>query len=182
MSVCLLNMISMYLPKREELSLRVVLALPKASMMGLVARICSSVSLIESILPLRLPGLSGDSRVAKYLIMYLALTVLPAPDSPETTMVWFFWSRNMSLYVSAVDGKVAAPGVVRWQPVHVNDGTYPKASSAMANRWGRHRIAACRHRPAPFQARRASRRVRRGSSRSRRYPSRCRFHSADSAA
>jgi hypothetical protein len=27
----------------------------------------------------------------------LALTVLPAPDSPDTTMVWFFSSRNMSL-------------------------------------------------------------------------------------
>lgn len=36
----------MYFPKREELSFLVVLALPKASMMGFVARICSSVSLI----------------------------------------------------------------------------------------------------------------------------------------
>jgi hypothetical protein len=34
----------MYFPKRDELSLRVVLALPNASMIGLVARICSSTS------------------------------------------------------------------------------------------------------------------------------------------
>lgn len=34
----------MYLPNRDELSLRVVLALPNASMIGLVARICSSTS------------------------------------------------------------------------------------------------------------------------------------------
>lgn len=37
---------SMYFPKREELSFLVVFALPKASMIGLVAKICSSVSLI----------------------------------------------------------------------------------------------------------------------------------------
>jgi len=36
----------MYLPNRDELSLRVVLALPNASMIGLVAKICSSTSLM----------------------------------------------------------------------------------------------------------------------------------------
>lgn len=38
----------MYFPKREELSLRVVLALPNASSTGLVARICRSTSLDSS--------------------------------------------------------------------------------------------------------------------------------------
>lgn len=46
MDVKTLALTSMYFPKRDELSLRVVLALPKASMIGFVARICSSVSLI----------------------------------------------------------------------------------------------------------------------------------------
>lgn len=36
----------MYFPNREELSFLVVLALPNASMIGFVARICSSTSLI----------------------------------------------------------------------------------------------------------------------------------------
>jgi hypothetical protein len=36
----------MYFPNRDELSFRVVFALPNASMIGFVARICSSVSLI----------------------------------------------------------------------------------------------------------------------------------------
>ena len=94
------NRISRYFPNRDELSFRVVLALPKASMMGLVARICCSVSLmpLASLAPaaaLRLPGLSGSSTVAKYRMMYLAETVLPAPDSPLTTMVWSFSSRIM---------------------------------------------------------------------------------------
>lgn len=38
----------MYLPKRDELSLRVVFALPNASRTGLVANICRSTSLDSS--------------------------------------------------------------------------------------------------------------------------------------
>jgi hypothetical protein len=38
----------MYLPKRDELSFLVVLALPKASKMGFVAKICRSISLESS--------------------------------------------------------------------------------------------------------------------------------------
>lgn len=74
---------SMYFPNRDELSLRVVLAFPKASMIGFVARICSSVSLMplavvcrsSNQLPsrrsadvnptLRRPGREGSSTVAK---------------------------------------------------------------------------------------------------------------------
>src|SRR5277367_2659346 len=80
---------SMYFPNREELSFLVVFALPKASMMGLVAKICSSVWLIPpGVVPtFRRFGFFGSSTVAKYLIMYFALTVFPAPDSPLTTIV-----------------------------------------------------------------------------------------------
>lgn len=79
----------MYFPNREELSFLVVLAFPNASMMGFVANICSSVWLIPpGVVPtFRLFGFFGSSTVAKYLIMYLALTVFPAPDSPLTTIV-----------------------------------------------------------------------------------------------
>lgn len=57
---------SMYLPKRELLSLRVVLALPKASMIGLLARIWRSISLMPSSSPLgskrrRSAGVSLDA-------------------------------------------------------------------------------------------------------------------------
>ena len=79
--------ISRYLPKRDELSFRVVLALPKASMTGLVARIARSVSLMTCD-PGRLEDiLSGSSTVAKYRMIYLADIVLPAPLSPLTTIV-----------------------------------------------------------------------------------------------
>lgn len=100
----------MYLPKRDELSFLVVFAFPNASMMGFVARIWRSVSDMPSLSfdAFLFPGRSGSSTVAKYRIMYFAETVLPAPDSPDTMMVWLRWSRIMHLY----------------------------ASSAMANRWG----------------------------------------------
>lgn len=76
----------MYLPKRELLSLRVVLALPKASIMGLLARIWRSISLMPSSSPLRSTRLrsvdvSLDALMtdAKYRRMYFADTVFPAP-------------------------------------------------------------------------------------------------------
>ena len=65
----------MYFPNLEELSFRVVLALPMASMMGDEARTLFSTCVSVSDVP---------PTVAKYRIAYLALTVLPAPDSPET--------------------------------------------------------------------------------------------------
>lgn len=42
---------SMYFPNLDELSFLVVLAFPNASMIGFVARICSSVSLIPLLVP-----------------------------------------------------------------------------------------------------------------------------------
>lgn len=77
---------SMYLPKRELLSLRVVFALPNASMIGLLARIWRSISLMPSSSPpgskrRRSVGVSLDELMtdAKYRRMYLAETVFPAP-------------------------------------------------------------------------------------------------------
>ncbi|KAH3682258.1 hypothetical protein WICPIJ_006768 [Wickerhamomyces pijperi] len=90
MVVLSLKRISKYLPKREELSFLVVLALPKASMIGLVAKICFSVSDISILVswpPREFSEVVNSSTEAKYLMMYLADTVLPAPDSPLTTIV-----------------------------------------------------------------------------------------------
>ena len=67
----------MNLPKREELSLRSVLALPKASRMGFAASTFLSA-------PLALPAQS-----ARYSRHTLHVTVLPAPDSPEMSTDWF---------------------------------------------------------------------------------------------
>jgi hypothetical protein len=78
----------MYLPKRELLSFLVVLALPKASMIGLLAKICLSVSLRFSeseSFPAsgrrrdEEAGREGSSTEAKYRKMNLAETVFPAP-------------------------------------------------------------------------------------------------------
>ena len=76
----------MYLPNLEELSLRVVLALPMASMIGDEAstRFSTCVSVAEV-----------PPTVAKYRIAYLALTVFPAPDSPETIMDWLRFSLTI---------------------------------------------------------------------------------------
>ena len=73
----------MYLPNLEELSFRVVLALPMASMIGEDARTLFSTWVSWSEVP---------PTVAKYLMAYLALTVLPAPDSPDTIMDWLRFS------------------------------------------------------------------------------------------
>ena len=60
----------MNLPKRELLLFRTVQALPKASRIGLLARIRSSIC---EWVPLM---------VAKYCKMILVDSVFPAPDSP----------------------------------------------------------------------------------------------------
>jgi hypothetical protein len=64
----------MYFPKRDELSLRVVFALPKASRMGFVARIWRSISLESSSenLVFILVTDSGELTAARYLIINLA--------------------------------------------------------------------------------------------------------------
>ena len=73
----------MYLPNLEELSFRVVLALPIASMMGEDASTLFSTWVSVAEVP---------PTVAKYRMAYFALTVLPAPDSPETIIDWLRFS------------------------------------------------------------------------------------------
>ena len=68
----------MNLPKRDELSFRTVLALPKASRMTLHSRICCSTQFEAE-----------EVTVHRYCRMNLVVSVLPAPDSPEITHDWF---------------------------------------------------------------------------------------------
>ena len=63
----------MNLPNRDELLFRVVLALPKASRIGLAFKILDSKAP-----PAEVPKLSH-----KYFKMYLVDSVFPAPLSPE---------------------------------------------------------------------------------------------------
>ena len=74
-----LKSISIYFPNLDELSFRVVFAFPMASMIGDEARTRFSIWVSVWEVP---------PTVAKYLMAYLALTVLPAPDSPDTMMDW----------------------------------------------------------------------------------------------
>ena len=82
----------MNLPNLEELPLRSVAALPKASSSGLVASTRSATlasELSELSEPLELPGnpsrtLQSISAVDRYCISSLTVSVLPAPDSPDT--------------------------------------------------------------------------------------------------
>ena len=69
----LLKWMSIYFPNRDELSLRIVFALPNASRMGLASRICCS---IQECFP---------EMAARYCKINLVLSVFPAPDSPEIT-------------------------------------------------------------------------------------------------
>jgi hypothetical protein len=70
-----------YFPNRDELSLRVVFALPKASRAGLVARICLSTSLASSkeTLVFPFPPAEGGFTEAMYRMINLADSVFPAP-------------------------------------------------------------------------------------------------------
>jgi len=68
----------MYLPKREELSLRSVFALPNASRMGFADMMRDSTAEVEG------------ATDARYWSACFVHSVLPAPDSPEMMMDWFF--------------------------------------------------------------------------------------------
>ena len=72
----------MYLPKRDELLLRTVVALPNASSTGFdwISR-----SFTECSWP-RLKR-SPDT-AATYSMIFFAASVLPAPDSPDTRIAW----------------------------------------------------------------------------------------------
>lgn len=69
------NSILINLPKREELLLRTVCALPNASRMGLAWSICFS----------RVPKVfdePSDATAARYWMTFFVFSVFPAPDSP----------------------------------------------------------------------------------------------------
>lgn len=90
-----LKKICVYLPKRDELSLRTVVALPKLSSSGEASRICSVTSDEEDRDPAPPPdevppGILLLLTAARYCIMSLVASVFPAPLSPlmMTTCGW----------------------------------------------------------------------------------------------
>lgn len=80
-----LNSMSIYLPKREELSFLLVLALPNASSTGLL---CRRRSLTRSTSHL------WREVAARNLRTCLLASVLPAPDSPEITRCCSYTHTN----------------------------------------------------------------------------------------
>jgi len=87
-TVYFLKKICVYLPKRDELSLRTVVALPKLSSRGEASRICSVTSDEEED-ELEAAGCEPTVRLffllltaARYCMMSLVASVLPAPLSP----------------------------------------------------------------------------------------------------
>ena len=62
---------SIYFPNLLELSLRIVLAFPNDSRSGLASRICSVIVLLPDLFT-----------AARYCMISLVASVLPAPDSP----------------------------------------------------------------------------------------------------
>ena len=86
----------MSLPKRDELLLRSVLALPSASMSGFACRICCSSEPAAAAAPAAAPApalallapLARFETSAMNWSMSLVFSDLPAPLSPEMTMLW----------------------------------------------------------------------------------------------
>ena len=78
---CVSNITSRYLPCRELLLFRSVLAQPKLSSSGLVARTMSLMLLMPVARP-------SPETAAMYCMMRLAASVFPAPDSPEMITHW----------------------------------------------------------------------------------------------
>eukprot|EP01139_Manchomonas_bermudensis_P025012 Amastigsp_a844096_6.p4 type:complete len:105 gc:universal Amastigsp_a844096_6:472-786(+) len=77
------NWSSMYLPKRELLSLRSVFALPNASRTGFDSR-------RRSCMPA--PSETAREMCAMYRMKIFDASVLPAPDSPVMMTHWFVFS------------------------------------------------------------------------------------------
>ena len=72
------NCTSKCLPKRDELLLRIVFALPIASITGLVCMSCAATP-APAPPPFPFPALSSP----RYVRQIFIASVLPAPDSPE---------------------------------------------------------------------------------------------------
>lgn len=90
-SFSFINRVCDRLTKREELSLRTVLALPKASSTGLVCTTWSSREPFFSWVAASF--LVEAPTVAKYAITFFVFSVFPAPDSPllDKFVVRFLW-------------------------------------------------------------------------------------------
>lgn len=88
------------LPNRDELSLRVVFALPKASRTGLVWTIWSSrfPFLVSSAVGF----LETQATQAKYAITFFVFSVFPAPDSPLIVVTKLKWLILLELYLTYV--------------------------------------------------------------------------------
>ena len=130
------NWISTNLPKREELSLRTVLALPKASRSGLDSRTCCSTpgrrrrraaagaegGAAAEAEPCLLPPLPAAAAAssptqARYCIISLAVSVFPAPDSPETRIDWLRCRRRFSAVFTTTAASASSGRVAPHRPV-----------------------------------------------------------------
>ena len=85
------NCTSKCLPKRDELLLRIVFALPSASITGLVC-----ISRIATSSETRFPLVCDTSPM--YVRQIFIASVLPAPDSPEMRIDCDMLLRIISLY------------------------------------------------------------------------------------
>ena len=92
-----LNLISVHLPKREELLLRVVLALPKASISGLLLSTCCSRLSVFS--PSLAPAICArPDASARNCSTSFMVSVFPAPLSPLMTTAWSLKSAMRLAY------------------------------------------------------------------------------------
>jgi len=84
------NWIRTNLPKRDELSLRTVLALPKASRRGFMPSTLWATPAGSSEVASEATAAVSSARrgEARYFMMTFMASVLPAPLSPEMTMLW----------------------------------------------------------------------------------------------
>ena len=94
------------LPKRDELSLRSVFALPKASSTGLE---CTSSSCSETWPSVAATAASSPcvpATAARKRKTCFEFSVLPEPDSPEVTSACDWPCMHSALYASAVSEKM----------------------------------------------------------------------------
>ena len=93
------NWISMNFPKRDELSLRTVLALPNVSRIGLDWSTCCSTVRFSSPPLAPAPGEAAcPPRKARKFMMSLLVSVLPAPLSPLISTDWEWPSLHIFRY------------------------------------------------------------------------------------
>ena len=76
----------MNFPNRDELSFLIVVAFPKASNKGLLSKIRCTIVEVEVVVVGSRAGADDSEIVAKCCKHILTVSVLPAPDSPDTKM------------------------------------------------------------------------------------------------